>query len=178
MSVIKPAMDAPDFTKYDESQLRQILSRIDRERFPERVALIETRLSELAEEESPFNRNLGQKNSSRKSVDPSKFAAKPFPGATKKVFGPALPFFVIGAIAIGASVLLDSMSQRSALGIVGPISIIAIFVGVGITYFRLSTLPCPTCQEECKKTILASRNWGAICYRCEIQWDTEISSDD
>lgn len=37
-------MNAPDFSKYDETQLKQILSRIDRERFPERASEIEARL--------------------------------------------------------------------------------------------------------------------------------------
>ena len=37
-------MTAPDLSKYDETQLRQILTRIDRERFPERVSEIEARL--------------------------------------------------------------------------------------------------------------------------------------
>lgn len=37
-------MNVPDFSKYDETQLEQILSRIDRKRFPERVREIEARL--------------------------------------------------------------------------------------------------------------------------------------
>ncbi|HEX8957485.1 MAG TPA: hypothetical protein VF798_14480, partial [Burkholderiaceae bacterium] len=34
----------PDYAKYIEAQLRQILRRIDKKRFPDRVAEIETRL--------------------------------------------------------------------------------------------------------------------------------------
>jgi uncharacterized RDD family membrane protein YckC len=40
-------MDKPDFTRYSESQLRQILTRIDRERYPERVEEIEARLAQF-----------------------------------------------------------------------------------------------------------------------------------
>ena len=40
----KLSMDAPDFSKYDETQLTQILRRIDRERFPERAKEIEALL--------------------------------------------------------------------------------------------------------------------------------------
>ena len=41
-------MDQPDFSQYTEEQLRQILTRIDAGRFPERVAAIHARLAELA----------------------------------------------------------------------------------------------------------------------------------
>lgn len=40
-------MDKPDFAKYSESQLRQILTRIDRERFPDRVKEIHARLAQF-----------------------------------------------------------------------------------------------------------------------------------
>jgi uncharacterized RDD family membrane protein YckC len=40
-------LDKPDFAKYSESQLRQILTRIDRERFPERVEEIQARLAQF-----------------------------------------------------------------------------------------------------------------------------------
>lgn len=158
-------MDAPDFTKCNEAQLRQILTRIDRERFPDRVALIEAQLSKHVGEPAPFK-------------DSTKFMVKSYPGATKKVFGPAIPFLVIGAIAIGAAALFDSTSHRSMLGIAGSVGMISVFFALGITFFRLSTLTCPTCRDECKKTILENQNWGAICNRCEIQWDTGIGSDD
>lgn len=51
-------MNAPDFSKYDETQLRQILNRIDRERFPERVREIEARLEafRLASSAESFTR--------------------------------------------------------------------------------------------------------------------------
>ena len=89
-------MDAPDFAKYDEAQLRQILTRIDRERFPDRVALIETQLSKLAGEKAPVK-------------DSTEFMVKPYHGATKKVFGPALPFIVVGAIGIGEQLCLSQL---------------------------------------------------------------------
>jgi uncharacterized RDD family membrane protein YckC len=38
-------LDKPDFAKYSEAQLRQILTRIDKERFPERVEEIHARLA-------------------------------------------------------------------------------------------------------------------------------------
>lgn len=44
-------MNQPDYSLYDATQLQQILSRIDAERFPERVAQIEARLAELAAQE-------------------------------------------------------------------------------------------------------------------------------
>ena len=37
----------PDYEKYTETQLRQVLVRIDRERFPERAAEIEARLQSI-----------------------------------------------------------------------------------------------------------------------------------
>jgi hypothetical protein len=40
--------DSPDFGKYSADELRQILTRIDRDRFPQRVEEIESRLAELA----------------------------------------------------------------------------------------------------------------------------------
>lgn len=43
-------MDKPDFAKYSENQLRQILTRIDKERFPERVQEIHERLAQLEAE--------------------------------------------------------------------------------------------------------------------------------
>jgi hypothetical protein len=43
-------MDAPDYSKYDKNQLKQILTRIDRERFPERVRDIEARLNSFDRE--------------------------------------------------------------------------------------------------------------------------------
>lgn len=47
----KTYMEQPDFSQYSEQQLRQILSRLDRKRFPERLEEIETRLAILAEED-------------------------------------------------------------------------------------------------------------------------------
>lgn len=41
-------MNQPDFSRYDEEQLRQVRSRIDAERFPDRIAQIDARLAELA----------------------------------------------------------------------------------------------------------------------------------
>ncbi|MES2160108.1 MAG: hypothetical protein V4476_03030 [Pseudomonadota bacterium] len=41
-------MNQPDYSKYDQEQLRQIRRSIDADRFPERVAQIEARLAELA----------------------------------------------------------------------------------------------------------------------------------
>ncbi|GJJ04252.1 hypothetical protein RugamoR64_47900 [Duganella rhizosphaerae] len=43
-------MNQPDYCKYNEEQLQQILRSIDAERFPERVAEIKTRLAELAQQ--------------------------------------------------------------------------------------------------------------------------------
>jgi len=43
-----PILDQPDFSQYTEAQLRQVLTRIDAGRFPERVAAIHARLAELA----------------------------------------------------------------------------------------------------------------------------------
>jgi hypothetical protein len=37
----------PDYAKYSEAELRQVLARIDRERFPDRVLAIETMLLSL-----------------------------------------------------------------------------------------------------------------------------------
>lgn len=42
----------PDYAQYTEAQLRQVLTRIDRERFPERVAEIEARLAAFKLERS------------------------------------------------------------------------------------------------------------------------------
>lgn len=42
----------PEFAKYSEVQLRQILTRIDAERFPERVAEINTRLANFKKNDS------------------------------------------------------------------------------------------------------------------------------
>ena len=44
-----PILDQPDFSQYSAEQLRQILTRIDTGRFPERVAAIHARLAELAD---------------------------------------------------------------------------------------------------------------------------------
>lgn len=41
-------MENPDFTRYTEDELRQVLRRLDRARFPERATLMEQRLVELA----------------------------------------------------------------------------------------------------------------------------------
>ena len=46
-------MNQPDFSHYDEAQLRQVRSRIDAERFPDRVAQIDARLVELANAPPP-----------------------------------------------------------------------------------------------------------------------------
>jgi uncharacterized RDD family membrane protein YckC len=43
-------LSKPDFAKYSENQLRQILTRIDKERFPERVQEIQERLGKLEAE--------------------------------------------------------------------------------------------------------------------------------
>ncbi len=59
---------APDYSQYSEQQLRQILNRLDRERFPERLAAIETRIAALkandekaeAQIEFPAGANLGK----------------------------------------------------------------------------------------------------------------------
>ena len=38
----------PNYEKYTEAQLRQVLNRVDKERFPDRVAEIEARLTAIA----------------------------------------------------------------------------------------------------------------------------------
>jgi uncharacterized RDD family membrane protein YckC len=43
-------LEKPDFSKYSESQLRQILTRIDKERFPDRVAEIHALLARMEAE--------------------------------------------------------------------------------------------------------------------------------
>ena len=44
---IKSIEQRPDYTKYTDDELRQILTRIDVERFPDRVEEIKTRLTSL-----------------------------------------------------------------------------------------------------------------------------------
>lgn len=41
------SMEKPDFTRYSQEQLRQILTRLDAARYPERVQEVERRLAEL-----------------------------------------------------------------------------------------------------------------------------------
>lgn len=45
-------MEKPDYAKYSEDQLRQVLTRIDAERFPDRVQEIHARLAQLEAERS------------------------------------------------------------------------------------------------------------------------------
>jgi hypothetical protein len=40
-------MNEPDYSQYDEAQLRQVLARIDAQRYPERVQAVHARLAEL-----------------------------------------------------------------------------------------------------------------------------------
>jgi hypothetical protein len=163
-------MGAPDFSKYDEAQLRQILTRIDRERFPERVTEIEARLETLT---------LRCKGSVAPiSVEPSTFAVKPLPDGAGKVFGAALPFFVIATISFGVALLQDASTNPSILAVASLTGMVAVFGGLAMVYFRLSTLMCPMCRHECEKHLLDNRNWAATCKHCQIHWDTGIGSDD
>lgn len=167
-------MDAPDFAKYNEAQLRQILTRIDRERFPDRVVLIETRLAELGGGDF----SLQRRTRSQVLRDSSGFTVKPYPGAVRNVFGPALPFFVIGGIAIVAAALLEQTLHRSLFGIAIIIGTIAILLVIGISHFRIHALVCPTCRDKCETTTLENQSWGAICNRCETVWETGVASQD
>ncbi len=45
---VGPESTKPDFSQYSEQQLRQVLTRLDRERFPERLTEIEARIASLA----------------------------------------------------------------------------------------------------------------------------------
>lgn len=60
-------MNSPDYSKYDQPQLRQILSRLDRERFPERVREIEARLNGIGQEPSLGSSKCASEHSLSKS---------------------------------------------------------------------------------------------------------------
>lgn len=65
-------MNAPDFSKYNEIQLKQVLTRIDRERFPERVAEIEARLGAFrltSSAESLAPNTMGTEQESNKTLE-------------------------------------------------------------------------------------------------------------
>ena len=162
-------MASPDFTKYDETQLKRILTRIDRKRFPGRVIAIEARLKEITADRP---RNLIDT-----SIDFSGFDVKQFPGAPAKVFGLALPFFATAVILLLVVLCLDSTKHPASYAVASTTCWVAFLIGFAITYFRLCTLRCPECQHECKRSILGNGNWGAICYRCAVLWDTGIGSD-
>lgn len=170
-------MDSPDFSKCDKTQLKQILTRIDRERFPERVTVIEARLSELEQEKTSAEGLNTALESGSRIVDPSSFVVKPFPDASKRVFGPAMPFFVIAIVSFLVARFIDATAHPAVTGLLPPVGVVTVFVGLSIVFFRLHTLPCPVCQRECKKAMLQNDNWGAICKQCQVHWDTGIGSD-
>lgn len=170
-------MESPDFSKYDETQLKQILTRIDRERFPERVTAIEARLAEREQDMPSLEGFDKARNSGQKTVDPSSFVVKPFPDATKRVFGPAAPFFVIAIVSLIVARFVDSTAHPTVAGILPAVGFVAMFGAFSLVFFRLYTLACPVCRHECKKAMLPDGNWGAICKQCQVHWDTGIGSD-
>lgn len=163
-------MDALDFAKYNEAQLRQILTRIDRERFPGRVEEIKARLWILTHADPDAAAQI--------SLDPSTFVVKPMPDAKRKVFGLALPFYVAGTISFGIAVIANFNANPSVLRISLLVGMVAVFAALALTFYRLCTLACSECGHECERRILDNRNWGATCKRCQINWDTGIGSDD
>lgn len=170
-------MESPDFSKYDETQLKQILTRIDRERFPERVTAIKALLAELGQDE-PFVDGFNKDGKfGANIVERSSFIVKPFPDAPKRVFRPAAPFFAIAVVSLGVRMCLDSTPHPMAVGILSPVGLIAMLVAFSVVFVRIHTLACPVCKRECKKAMLQNGNWGAICKQCQIHWDTGIGSD-
>lgn len=115
-------VDAPDFSKYTQSQLEQILGRIDAERFPERVQEIKARLAALATESA--------------TAAPVGTATTPavatIAGFWRRLFAFLIDMLILGVVGLIAGTLL--YDQFAALGAWGRL------LGFAITllYFGLT----------------------------------------
>lgn len=110
-------MDAPDYSKYSEQQLRQILGRIDELRFPERVQEIKARLASAALPSL--------------QVDAGSVPEVAIASVRRRISAFGIDMFFLWLIGMAAGAVLHA--QFAALGNWG------ILVGMGITvlYFGL-----------------------------------------
>lgn len=98
-------MQKPDFGNYTAEQLRQILSRIDRERFPDRVQEIQARLARLEAE------RLARTESQAPGLDPGSTAIA---GFWRRSGAFLIDILVLGLVGYGLGLLLHA--QFAALG--------------------------------------------------------------
>jgi uncharacterized RDD family membrane protein YckC len=120
-------MDEPDFSTYTEAQLRQVLTRIDAARHPERVREIEARLSALASAPPPAMPGPDLSDSPRTAT---------LAGVWRRIGAFVIDMIVLGIIGILAGALLhDQFAALGAWGrLVGFIVTLAYF---GVTESRL-----------------------------------------
>lgn len=104
----------PNYSRYDAAQLRQVLGRIDRERFPERVAAIEARLGELA-----------QTATERAAAT----AAQRAPQADRSTYAPLLRGPAWGWLAVGAWETAHLLWQLRAGGGAASFNFVPLLVG-------------------------------------------------
>lgn len=119
-------MDEPDFSSYTEVQLRQILTRIDAVRYPERVREIEARLAAMA---------LAPP---RAEVEPDSVGVPPaatIAGLWRRIGAFVIDMLILGVIGIVAGALFDT--QFAALGAWGRVvGFVVTLVYFGVTESR------------------------------------------
>lgn len=101
-------MKEPDFSKYTEAQLRQVLSRIDAVRHPDRVADIEARLSAMAS--APRHVEVDQASVTAASMGSHA-------GRWRRIGAFLIDMLILGVIGMTAGAILGE--QFSALGASG-----------------------------------------------------------
>ncbi|WP_425251636.1 RDD family protein [Janthinobacterium sp. NFX145] len=95
-------MDAPDYSKYTQAQLRQVLMRIDVTRYPERVREVEARLAALA---------------AGAASEPVEAASGPAPVIAplwRRAVAFGIDMLILGLVGMAAGALLEA--QFAALG--------------------------------------------------------------
>lgn len=125
-------MDKPDFARYSEEQLRQILTRIDRERFPERVEEIQARLAQFEADRLA----RGQTDEPEQPDGPAGIA-----GFWQRAFAYLIDFVVLGVMGYGLGLLLgDQFEAMGAWGrAVGFVITLAYFGTMESRLFQGST---------------------------------------
>ncbi|MGK5023369.1 RDD family protein [Janthinobacterium sp. RB2R34] len=117
-------MDTPDYSKYSAEQLRQILGRIDADRFPERVTEIEARLAELAAAPD-----------SAPAAEATPAVSKAQPTATA-ILGRRILAFIVDMILLGVSGAIAGALLHAQFAAMGPWGRLVGFV-VTLLYFGL-----------------------------------------
>lgn len=107
----------------------------------------------------------------------SEYEVKPYPLPFSEIAGPAVPFFVVAVLAIGACFVIDQSDYPTIYSWASFTMFIAGVISLVALYLCITNIPCPVCRRKCQSSSLPTGSQSARCGHCKIEWDTGLRAD-